>query len=126
MSSPADDVLDFAAAPALVRKLFGAMLATMPVPEGTTIVPATLRGLEGLEITSPGVAAYAALLYFLVGGYIAGSAHGLRGLAAALGKAAGVTAYSMDYRLAPENPCPAAQKKKQYGSPKTQTPPQPF
>jgi acetyl esterase/lipase len=48
------------------------------------------------------------LLYIHGGGYIAGSAESIRGLAAALGKAAGMTVYSTNYRLAPERPCPAA------------------
>jgi acetyl esterase/lipase len=100
--------LDFSAPPQTVRQVFGAMLAHMPVPDGARTLPAKLGAMSGIRITSPGVAQDAALLYIHGGCYIAGSAEGIHGLTAGLGKAAGVMAYSMNYRLAPEHPCPAA------------------
>ncbi|QLC25671.1 alpha/beta hydrolase [Parasphingopyxis algicola] len=48
------------------------------------------------------------LLYFHGGGYCLGSIATHRNLIAALAKAAGVRALAVDYRLAPENPFPAA------------------
>lgn len=49
-----------------------------------------------------------ALLYFHGGGYVVGSARGFRVPAAHLAKACGCRVYSLDYRLAPEHPFPAA------------------
>ena len=100
--------LDFAAPPQTVRETFGAMLAQLPVPDGAVIDPAELRGTRGLRISSPAVAEDATLLYIHSGCYVSGSAEAIRGLTAGLGKAAGMTAYLVDYRLAPEHPCPAA------------------
>lgn len=108
MTTPPKIELDFAAAPQTVREVFGAMLAQMPVPSDARIVPAELGGTSGIRVSSPGVAEDGALLYIHGGCYIAGSAEGIQGLVASLGKAAGLTAYAMNYRLAPEHPCPAA------------------
>ncbi len=49
-----------------------------------------------------------ALLYLHGGGYVIGSAATGVGVAAALARRSGATAYSLDYRLAPEHPFPAA------------------
>jgi epsilon-lactone hydrolase len=108
MTTPSEIDLDFADPPQAVRQAFGAMLAQMPVADDAIIAPAELGGVNGLRISSPGVAEDAALLYIHGGGYIAGSAESIRGLAAGLGKSAGVTTYSINYRLAPEHHCPAA------------------
>src|ERR1700744_4272424 len=108
VTSPPKIELDFAAAPQTVREVFGAMLAQMPVPTDAKIASAELGGMGGIRVTSPSVAEDGALLYIHGGCYIAGSAEGVRGLGAALGKAARLPAYAMNYRLAPEHPCPAA------------------
>jgi acetyl esterase/lipase len=49
-----------------------------------------------------------AVLYLHGGGYIIGPATSHRGLVAALGAAAGARTYAVNYRLAPEEPYPAA------------------
>ena len=50
----------------------------------------------------------AALLYLHGGGYVIGSLDSHRHLVAAAGRAAGIAALALDYRLAPEHPFPAA------------------
>ena len=50
----------------------------------------------------------AAILYLHGGGYVIGSINTHRALAAELGRAAGIAALVIDYRLAPEAPFPAA------------------
>ncbi len=108
MTSPAASKLNFADLPHAVREAFTAMLAEMPILSDAVVTPAEIGGVSGLRIATPGVRKDAVLLYIHGGGYIAGSAESIRGLAAALGKAAGMTVYSTNYRLAPERACPAA------------------
>lgn len=100
--------LDFADPPAKVRATFEATLATIPVAEDIVFSDCSLGGVPALKIVPPGAARECVLLYLHGGGYIAGSASGYRGLAAELCRAAGMTGVSIDYRLAPENPFPAA------------------
>jgi len=99
---------DFTAPPAEGRAAFEALLATLPVAEDLAFAPETLGGVKGLRATAPGARVDAALLYLHGGAYVMGSAQGYRGLAGELGRAAGMAAYTMDYRLAPEHPFPAA------------------
>ena len=100
--------LDFAAPPEQTRASFEATLATIPVAPDLTFTADTLAGLPTLRIGSPRAVEDAALLYLHGGAYVAGSAQGYRGLAGEIARAAGVTGYAVDYRLAPEAPFPAA------------------
>jgi len=99
---------DLADDPAQSRPAFEAMLSGIPVPDDVRFDRTELGGVPALRIEQPGVAADAALLYLHGGGYVIGSAEGYRVLAAGLARAAGVTGWSIDYRLAPEHPFPAA------------------
>ncbi len=100
--------LDLGAPPAEARASFDALVSVIPVEDGFTFTEDHLGGIPDLVITGEGQSDKAALLYLHGGGYVVGSAHGYRGLAARLGRAAGVVAHAIDYRLAPENPMPAA------------------
>jgi acetyl esterase/lipase len=97
---------DFAGDPLKARADFEALLATMPVAEDLSFSQVELGGVRALH--SPTGPADRALLYFHGGAFACGSAQGYRGLAANLGRAAGAQTFSVDYRLAPENPFPAA------------------
>jgi acetyl esterase/lipase len=99
---------DFLAPPEEVRTAFDALLATIPVAEDLAFEDVELGGVPGLSAASPGAAEDAALLYLHGGAYVIGSATGYRSLAAELGRAASTIAYAINYRLAPENPFPAA------------------
>ena len=100
--------LDFADEPTKARADFEATLAQIPVAEDLSFEDVSLGHVPALLSSSPGTDDKAALLYFHGGGFIAGSARGYRGLSAELGRAIGIKAYSVDYRLAPEHVFPAA------------------
>jgi epsilon-lactone hydrolase len=99
---------DFTVPPVEARAGFEAMLSTLPVAADVEISIANLGSVPGLRISTPGASTDAALLYLHGGAYIAGSAQGYRSLAAEIGRAAGLTTYAIDYRLAPEHRFPAA------------------
>lgn len=95
--------------PARDREAFAATLAALPeIPAGR--VEAVDAGGVPAEWVHPagGEEPAGTLLYFHGGGYYQGSPVTHRRLVSALAAAAGVRALSVDYRLAPENPFPAA------------------
>ena len=81
--------------------------AARPVEHDVTVTEVVLGGVPALRLEPPG-ATGAALLYLHGGGYVIGSARSGAGLAAALAVRTRAVAYSLDYRLAPEHPFPAA------------------
>jgi acetyl esterase/lipase len=100
--------LDLADPPAKARADFEAMLAMIPAAEDLAFSETQLGGVKTLKGSYPGAAEDAALLYFHGGGFFIGSANGYRVLSAELARAGGLTMWSLDYRLAPEHPFPAA------------------
>ena len=81
----------------------------MPMPEeAIDIVQVRANGVPGLKIVPQGATDDRALLYFHGGGYVVGSPLSHRHLVARIAVDAGVTAWSMDYRMGPEHPHPAA------------------
>ena len=100
--------LDFAADPAITRAMFDELTAAFPVADDLVFSPVILGGVAGLKAMSAGVAEDAALLYLHGGAYVVGGSQSYRGHVGEIGRAAGVAAYVVDYRLAPEHPCPAA------------------
>ncbi len=99
---------DFGGPPLEARASFAALLETMPEPAGVAFTETSLGGVPALECRADGTSDDAVLLYLHGGAYIAGSARGYRGLPSSLGRAAGIRAIALDYRLAPEAPFPAA------------------
>ncbi|KJK55383.1 alpha/beta hydrolase [Saccharothrix sp. ST-888] len=92
-----------------LRKAFEAMMASGPPPLGVTLTPTTLGGRPALEIEPEGGAATGGtILYFHGGAWVFGSPATARNLTAALVRRTGARAVSLDYRLAPEHPFPAA------------------
>jgi epsilon-lactone hydrolase len=99
------------------RAQFSAMF-TRPVPEDVEASATTLGGRPALElrIETPGPAGTDratgtgenVLLYFHGGGYVIGSPRVAAHLTVALLRHLGGRAVSLDYRLAPEHPFPAA------------------
>ena len=83
-------------------------LTSMPLPADVTVTPGTLGGVRVVTFDVDGVDTSRVLLHFHGGVYVLGSARAGAGLAAALGRNGGTRVISVDYRLAPEDPYPAA------------------
>ena len=81
--------------------------AARPVEQSVAVADVLLGGVPALRLEPPG-ATDAVLLDLHGGGYVIGSARSGAGLAAALAGRTRAVAYSLDYRLAPEHPFPAA------------------
>lgn len=79
----------------------------VPPPTGVASARRQLGGRPAIELRPDG-AGDGILLYLHGGGYVIGSAETGVGMAAGLAVRTGTTAYSLDYRLAPEHRFPAA------------------
>src|ERR1700745_3291365 len=89
------------------RKSFEALMVR-PYPADVTAADVTVGGVGAIELTVAGQAAAPAVLHFHGGGYVAGSARTGTHLAAERARRTAGRALSVDYRLAPEHPYPAA------------------
>jgi len=84
-------------------------LAEFAFPVGDAVkVEAVATGAVRGEWLAPKGVGGAVLLYLHGGGYVIGSPRSHRHLAVGIASAAGVRAFSLAYRLAPEHPYPAA------------------
>src|ERR1700730_18289353 len=79
-----------------------------PVSPDVKVERVTAGAAPAEWLRPPSVRAGHVVLYLHGGGYVIGSPRSHRHLAAAIAGAAGASALSLDYRLAPENPSPAA------------------
>jgi monoterpene epsilon-lactone hydrolase len=77
-------------------------------PKEATFEPAQIGPLKGEWVRCPNSSPNRLILYFHGGGYVAGSPQSHRALVARLAQASEATAFSLDYRLAPEFAFPAA------------------
>ncbi len=75
---------------------------------GVQTKPVDIAGVPGEWIWTTGSNHPGAILYFHGGGYVTGSVNTHRDLIARISRAASMRAVGIDYRLAPENPFPAA------------------
>jgi acetyl esterase/lipase len=75
---------------------------------GTTVRPVDAGGVPGEWVVAPEADADRVILYLHGGGYCMGSPSTHRSLVAALSAQAKARVLSLDYRLAPEHPYPAA------------------
>ena len=89
------------------RRAMEEMLGAAPVAAGATVDEVTVGGLPALRISPPDDAG-AVILYLHGGGYRIGSPACYRGFGSHLAVATGATVIVVDYRLAPEDPFPAA------------------
>jgi monoterpene epsilon-lactone hydrolase len=91
-----------------LRTGFEALMATMQLPVGFTTTPTTLGTRPATRVDPEGTAHRGTILYLHGGSYVVGSPTTALPLTANLVVRTGVAAYSLDYRLAPEHPFPAA------------------
>jgi acetyl esterase/lipase len=90
------------------RRLLKELTSSQPLPAGVTVTAAALGGVPTAEITTGGTGPRHVVLYFHGGVYVLGDAFQAAGLAAQVGRRTRATVISVDYRLAPEHPYPAA------------------
>ena len=79
-----------------------------PVAADVTLAPVDVNGIAGEWSTVPGSDSSRVLLFLHGGGYCSGSIISHRRMVSEAGRAAGVRTLAIAYRLAPENPFPAA------------------
>ncbi|TVY98995.1 alpha/beta hydrolase [Trebonia kvetii] len=90
------------------RPLLEQMLTAQPLPADVRMTPGNLGGIPVIFIDIAGVEPCGIIFHIHGGGFALGSAGGSAGLASSLARKAGMRAVSVDYRLAPEHPYPAA------------------
>jgi len=89
------------------RQAFEQQHGAVPPAEDCEVSPIAAGQVRGERITPRGADTSKALIYHHGGGHMFGSALSHRHLVSRLAAAAGVVAFNMDYRLAPEAPYPA-------------------
>ena len=90
------------------RRLLKELLSAQPLPAEVTVTAAALGGVPTAEITVDGIEPRHVVLYFHGGVYVMGDAFLAADLASQVGRRTHAKAISVDYRLAPEHPYPAA------------------
>ena len=91
-----------------LRRLTREYASAQPLPAGVTVTAAALGGVPTAEITIDGIEPRHVVLYFHGGVYVIGDAVQAAGLASQVGARTAAKVISVDYRLAPEHPYPAA------------------
>jgi acetyl esterase/lipase len=90
------------------RQLLRTLLSAQPLPPDVTVSAAALGGVPTAEITVDGIEPRHVVLYFHGGVYVMGDAFLAAGLASQIGRRAQAKVVSVEYRLGPESPFPAA------------------
>jgi len=102
--------LDLRADVPTLRATFNELMAGIPVPDDVQQIPTTIGGVGAIEVTIRGADADSdgVILYFHGGVYVIGTAAATVPLVGDLARRTGTKAITVDYRLAPEHPYPAA------------------
>jgi epsilon-lactone hydrolase len=90
------------------RRQLRELLSAQPLPADVTVTAGALGGVPTAEITVDGVEPRHTVLYFHGGVYVLGDAALAADLASQVGRRTRAKVISVDYRLAPEHPYPAA------------------
>ncbi|HEY4570063.1 MAG TPA: alpha/beta hydrolase fold domain-containing protein, partial [Kribbella sp.] len=91
-----------------LRRLLRELTSSVPLPADVTVTAAALGAVPVAEITVAGTEPRHVVLYFHGGVYVLGDAFQAAGLASEVGRRTRAKVISVDYRLAPEHPYPAA------------------
>jgi acetyl esterase/lipase len=91
-----------------LRAAFEQLAAAVPVAADLTRTPRAFGGVDAVEVTVGDRAGEDVILYFHGGAYVVGSAAASVPLVGELVRRTGARAVTVEYRLAPENPHPAA------------------
>jgi acetyl esterase/lipase len=100
--------LDTSADVQTLRAAFSELMAQVPVAPDIQQSPVEIGGVAGVEVTIEGNEAENVILYFHGGVYVIGSAASTVPLVGDLVRRTGAKAITLEYRLAPEHPYPAA------------------
>jgi acetyl esterase/lipase len=90
------------------RRLLREAVSALPLPADVTVTAAALGDVQTAEITVDGIEPRHVVLYFHGGVYVIGDAFLAADLASQVGRRTQAKVISVDYRLAPEHPYPAA------------------
>lgn len=90
------------------RTTFENMASSLQVAADVKCEPMDAGGVPAEWIVAPGAADGRVVLYLHGGGYVIGSVNTHRDMISRLSRASGARALALNYRLAPENPFPAA------------------
>jgi acetyl esterase/lipase len=100
--------LDTAGDVQALRAAFNELMARVPVAPDLQQRPVEIGGVAGIEVTVDGTASENVILYFHGGAYVIGTAASSVPLVGELVRRSGARAITLEYRLAPEHPYPAA------------------
>ena len=90
------------------RQMLRELLSAQPLPPEVTVTEGALGSVKTAEITVDGIESRHVVLYFHGGVYVMGDAFLAADLASQVGRRTDAKVISVDYRLAPEHPYPAA------------------
>jgi acetyl esterase/lipase len=91
-----------------LRAAFSDLMARVPMPPDVQQDPVEIGGVAGVEVTVPGNSSENVILYFHGGVYVIGYAAATVPLVGDLVRRTDTRAITLEYRLAPEHPYPAA------------------
>lgn len=100
--------LDTAGDVPTLRAAFDELMSFVPVASDVQQEPTSIGGVDVVEVTIRGTTPTNVILYFHGGVYVIGTAAASVPLVADLARRANTKAITVDYRLGPENPYPAA------------------
>jgi len=90
------------------RRMLRELASAQPLPADVTVTAAELGAVPTAEITIDGIGPRHVVLYFHGGVFVVGDAFQAAGLASQVGRRTRAKVISVDCRLAPEHPYPAA------------------